>query len=181
MVIDTLQLDINWVEIAHNLAFLGLAYLLALPIGWDREKRGHSAGLRTFPLVSVATCGYMLIGLSVFSQEEAQARVVQGVLAGIGFIGGGAILKNNENVHGLATASALWSTGAIGIATAFRHIEIALLLMLLTFLTLRLLEPFKARIRNRHSAISSDISSSHMSPAGISKSASHASKSNSLD
>ena len=155
-----MQLDIDWIEILSNLTSLGIAYLLAFPIGWERERRGRSAGLRTFPLVSVATCGYMLI-----------ARVTQGLLAGIGFIGGGAILKNNQNVHGLATASAIWSTGAIGIAAAFRRIEIALLLMILTFFTLRLLEPFKARIHNRHTAsMSSDISSSHKSSTGVSKS-----------
>ena len=166
-----MQLDIDWIEILSNLTSLGIAYLLAFPIGWERERRGRSAGLRTFPLVSVATCGYMLIGISVFPQDEAQARVTQGLLAGIGFIGGGAILKNNQNVHGLATASAIWSTGAIGIAAAFRRIEIALLLMILTFFTLRLLEPFKARIHNRHTAsMSSDISSSHKSSTGVSKS-----------
>jgi len=181
-ILQDMPLDIDWFEIVSNLTTLSIAYLLAFPIGWDRERRGHSAGLRTFPLVSVATCGYMLIGISVFSQDEAQARVAQGLLAGIGFIGGGAIIKNNENVHGLATASAIWSTGAIGIAVAFRHIEIALLLMVLTFFTLRLLEPFKARIRNRHTvAMSADISSSHKPSTGVSKSTSHAAKSKSND
>lgn len=151
-----IQLDIDWMEIVSNLTSLSIAYLLALPIGWERERRGRSAGLRTFPLVSVATCGYMLIGISVFSQDEAQARVAQGLLAGIGFIGGGAILKNNENAHGLATAAAIWSTGAIGIAAAFRRIEIALLLAILTFFTLRLLGPFKAHIHNSHAAMPTD-------------------------
>lgn len=101
------------------------AYVLALPIGWDSERHEGTAGLRTFPLVAVAACGYMLVGLQVLSSSDGEARVMEGIITGIGFIGGGAILKNIVKgegfVSGTATAASLWSTGAIGIARVFRR------------------------------------------------------------
>ena len=75
---------------------LVLAYLLALPIGWDREHSNRSFGLRTFPLVAVVTCGFMLVGMSVISSTDGEARIIQGIITGIGFIGGGAILKDQD-------------------------------------------------------------------------------------
>ncbi len=135
--------NLRWDLVGEHLVNLLLAYLLALPVAWDQEKRTRSAGLRTFPLVAVATCAYMLVGLEIFDSTEAEAKVAQGLITGIGFIGGGAILKHRGAVTGTATAAALWATGAIGMAVAVRRIEIALVLMLVTFGTFRLLSPIK--------------------------------------
>lgn len=133
--------DLDWSVVVLHIRDLMFAYLLALPIGWDREKSERSAGLRTFPLVAVAACGYMLVGLQLFDSSEAAARVMEGVITGIGFIGGGAILKNVVQgegfVSGTATAASLWLTGAIGISVATGSFEIALILSVLTFFTLR--------------------------------------------
>lgn len=133
---DLFQLD--WPQIRSHLILLGIAYLLALPIGLDRERHARSAGLRTFPLVALASCGFMLVGIEAFATEEAPARILAGVISGMGFIGGGAILKGNGVVTGTATAAGLWTTGAIGIAVAWQRIEIALVLSMFTFLTLTL-------------------------------------------
>lgn len=122
-----------WVNLAH----LGVAYLLALPVAYDRDRSARGAGLRTFPLVAVAACGYSLVGMSVLDTTGAEARVLQGLITGIGFIGGGAILKNKGTVHGTATAASIWNTGLIGIAVAFGRYEIAFLMSLINFLTLR--------------------------------------------
>lgn len=124
-----------------HLRDLVLAYLLAIPSAWDREVRDRAIGLRTFPLVAVAACGYALIGFSVLESPDGQARIMQGLITGIGFIGGGAILKGGGNVQGTATAASLWATGAIGLAVASHRLEIAILLSLTTFLTLRYLKP----------------------------------------
>lgn len=140
-------LDLDWNLIGHNLLFLSVAYLLALPIGWERERHDGGAGLRTFPLVAVAACGYMLIGQGYFQTDAALSRVLQGLLTGIGFLGGGVILKSEHNIRGMATAASIWATGAIGVAVALKRLEIALVLSLLTLLTLRFLEPWKERIR----------------------------------
>ncbi len=124
-----------------HLRELILAYLLAIPSAWDREVRDRAIGLRTFPLVAVAACGYALIGFSVLESADAQARIMQGLITGIGFIGGGAILKGGGSVQGTATAASLWATGAIGLAVASHRLEIAILISIATFLTLRYLKP----------------------------------------
>ena len=126
-----------------SLTQIGIAYLLALPVAWDREQEARSAGLRTFPLVSVAACGYMLVGIQVLSSTDAESRVLYGIITGMGFLGGGAILKSKGSVTGTATAASLWMTGAIGIAVAFHRYEIAIVMAMLNFLTLRFVKQLK--------------------------------------
>ncbi len=93
----------NSFNILPNLAALLTAYLLAVPIGWNREQEDRSAGLRTFPLVAVASCGVIQAVEPVMAgQAEPLARVVEGLITGIGFIGGGAILKMGRSVRGTA-------------------------------------------------------------------------------
>ena len=69
-------MNLDWSTIWINLYHLGIAYVLALPVAWDRESRSHGIGLRTFPLVSVAACGYMLVGLSVLDTTGVSASSV---------------------------------------------------------------------------------------------------------
>lgn len=138
------DLNIDWYEIGSNLMHLGIAFVLALPVAFDRETAGRGAGLRTFPLVAVAACGYTLVGISVLSSTDAEARILQGLITGIGFIGGGAILKSKGNVTGTATAASIWTTGLIGIAVAFDRYEVAMLMALITFLTLRYVRELKS-------------------------------------
>lgn len=104
-------------NILPQLVALAIAYILALPIGWNREQAERSAGLRTFPLVAVATCGFVQAGERIAVNEpEAMARIVEGLITGMGFIGGGAILRRDDSVKGTATAASLWITGAIGVS-----------------------------------------------------------------
>ena len=141
--------DLEWTRIFSHLISVSVAYLLALPVAWDREKEARTAGLRTFPLVAVATCGYMLLASSIMGESaDSTGRIIQGLIAGIGFIGGGAILKDRGSVHGTATAASIWNTGAIGAAVAFRRYEIAVVLSVINFATLRLLTPLKRDIKN---------------------------------
>jgi putative Mg2+ transporter-C (MgtC) family protein len=127
----------------HVIALIA-AYVLALPIGWNREKEERSAGLRTFPLVALASCGFVQATEAVLGEEpEALARVVEGVITGMGFIGGGAILRMKESVKGTATAASLWATGAIGTAAGLGSFDVAALVCALTVLTLWVLSPFK--------------------------------------
>ena len=138
------EIDIEWSQVWFNLMHLGIAYVLALPVAMDREASSRSAGLRTFPLVAMAACGYTLVGFSILESTDAEARVLQGIITGIGFIGGGAILKSKATVTGTATAASIWTTGLIGIAVASDRYEIAVLLSVLTFLTLRFGKRFKS-------------------------------------
>ncbi len=132
----------DWKQTLIDFLRVALAFVLAIPIGWERHKSERNLGLRTFPIVAMAACGFMLIAKNVpGANAETQARLIQGLLGGIGFIGGGAILKEGASVRGLATASSIWCTGAIGAAIAFEREEISIVLSLITFLTLRLLTP----------------------------------------
>ncbi|MGL4284741.1 MAG: MgtC/SapB family protein [Phreatobacter sp.] len=117
---------------------------MALPIGWDREKEERSAGLRTFPLVAIACCGFVQAAeAKLGGSPDAMSKVIEGLITGIGFIGGGAILKLKNSVKGTATAASLWATGAIGVAVGLGAYDVALVVTLFTVVTLRWLTPLK--------------------------------------
>ena len=129
-------------DILPHLVALVIAYVLALPIGWNREQEERSAGLRTFPLVAVASCGFVQAAEHLTAgQPEAMARIVEGLITGMGFIGGGAILRQEKSVKGTATAASLWITGAIGVASGVGSFDVALMLSLATIVTLWILSP----------------------------------------
>ena len=139
-------MGLDWELLADTAMRIALAYILALPIGWDREREGHS-GVRTFPLVAIASCGYVLLGGALGPESaDGQSRIIQGLITGIGFIGAGAILKGQGSVHGSATAASIWNTGVVGAAVALGRFEIAVILSAINLLTLRLLPKIKARI-----------------------------------
>lgn len=142
----------NSFNLLPHFAALSAAYLLAIPIGWNRESEERSAGLRTFPLVAVATCGFVQAAETlVLSSPEAMARIVEGLITGMGFIGGGAILRQSDSVKGTATAASLWVTGAIGAAVGLGSYDVAVILAIVTVMTLWVMEPLK-----RLGGISSD-------------------------
>ena len=127
-------MDINIDEVVYHITHMGIAFLLALPIAINREYRHEGAGLRTFPLVSIASCAFMLVGISVYEGSDAEARVMYGIITGMGFIGGGSIIKTDSGSSGTATAAGIWLTGAIGLSVAYQRLEIAIALSLVGFL-----------------------------------------------
>lgn len=123
---------------------LAIAYVLALPLGWNREQEERSAGLRTFPLVAIASCGFIQAAEGLTTEHpEAMARIVEGLITGMGFIGGGAILRLKDSVKGTATAASLWATGAIGVAAGLGSYDVAVMLSVVAFVTLWVLSPLK--------------------------------------
>jgi putative Mg2+ transporter-C (MgtC) family protein len=141
---DFLNLDHVFLKNVGQIVFV---YLLTALIGWEREEsEGHSAGLRTFPLVGIASCGYLL---GVHPDSADQSRVLQGLIAGIGFVGGGAILKEGATVRGTATAASIWNAGVIGASVAMEHYGIAMLLALLNLFTLHALLPLRSWIEKK--------------------------------
>jgi putative Mg2+ transporter-C (MgtC) family protein len=141
------NIDVFKIEILK----LAVAYILAVPIGLNRAASEHTAGLRTFPLVAVASCGFVVAITSEFASESAEYSrvmqgVVQGIIAGIGFIGGGAILKDKFSVKGTATAASLWVTCAIGVASGFGNYIVAAFLTVVTFLTLRYIKKIEDKL-----------------------------------
>ncbi|MBL8173114.1 MAG: MgtC/SapB family protein [Bryobacterales bacterium] len=142
-------MDAYWLDtFAPDALKLALAYALAFPIGWDREKEERTAGVRTFPIVAVASCGLALVGKSIpGATPDAYSRILQGLITGIGFVGGGAILRDRGSVHGTATAASIWGIGIAGAAVGFGMYHIAIILSLITLLTLRFLQPLKKELR----------------------------------
>lgn len=107
------------------------AILLGGVVGLERERMGKPAGLRTHILVCLGTVAFILACSESYFSADGISRVIQGILAGIGFIGAGSILKTNEkqdvHVHGLTTAAGIWMTAAIGVAIGLGRLGIALI------------------------------------------------------
>ncbi|HZR83816.1 MAG TPA: MgtC/SapB family protein [Candidatus Binatia bacterium] len=161
---DTNPIDLT--DVFRHLLRLGTAYLLAMPIAWDREAHSGGAGLRTFPLVALASCAYVLLGIEVLDGADSQSRVLYGLMTGMGFIGGGAILKDGGSVRGTATAASIWNTGAIGAAVAWNRYEMAITLALLNFITLWAFRPLKRAARDTQESLPQPAP--HEAPGGAS-------------
>lgn len=137
--------DISLKILAYHSFQLSITFLLSLPIALNRELEDDGAGLRTFPLVAIASCAFMLVGMSVYQGSNAEARIMYGIITGMGFIGGGAIFKDEDGAKGTATAAGLWNTAAIGISVAYGRYEIAIILSVVGFLILQFSKPFKPK------------------------------------
>jgi putative Mg2+ transporter-C (MgtC) family protein len=94
----------------------------------------------------MASCGYLLIFQGGPEAQTLNSRVLQGLIAGIGFVGGGAIVRDGMSVHGTATAASIWNTGAIGAAVALGRFEVAIVLAALNLFTLEALVPLKKKL-----------------------------------
>ena len=137
----------GWHAVLTDLLRLGVAYLLAFPLGWNREHEQRSVGLRTFPIVAVAACGFVILGSAVPGTTSADiSRILQGLITGIGFIGGGAILRDKRAVSGTATAASIWTIGIVGAAVGFGMYHIAAALAALNLVTFKALTPLKQKI-----------------------------------
>lgn len=140
-------------ELAQHALRIVVAFVLALPIAWEREAETRIMGLRTLPLVAVACCAFILVGSAVVEDDPtAHGRLLSGLVAGIGFIGGGAILKGDDRVRGTATAASILSTGILGAAVAYGLFGIALLVSVTTLATLMLLRPLQLRLAEKREA-----------------------------
>jgi putative Mg2+ transporter-C (MgtC) family protein len=108
--------------------------------GIDRERRGKAAGLRTHLLVSLGSALFVLTAVLADMTTE-MSNLIQGIAVGIGFIGGGAILKSTHEreIHGLTTAAGIWMTAAAGTAAGLGHIVVALIASVAAWIVLNLL------------------------------------------
>ncbi|UGV24669.1 MgtC family protein [Rhodopseudomonas boonkerdii] len=113
-----------------------VAVVLAFPIGWEREFRGSEAGDRTFMLVSLGAAAFTAVGVENF--PATAEKIMAGVVTGVGFLGGGMILKDGGNVRGLTTAAAIWAASAVGMLAGIGELLIAALVTVLVILILEL-------------------------------------------
>lgn len=112
-----------------SIAILFCVVLCGL-VGLEREKRGRSAGLRTHLLVGVGSCIIMIISIYGFPHANGTrdvARLAAQVVAGVGFLGAGAIIHNNGGIKGLTTASTIWLVMAIGLACGSMNFILAII------------------------------------------------------
>ncbi|MBN1239675.1 MAG: MgtC/SapB family protein [Gammaproteobacteria bacterium] len=130
-----------------DLLRLAAAVVLSFPISWDRERHTHIMGMRTFSLVAVGACAYVLVVDHFVPPDayDARARVMQGLLSGIGFLGAGAILKRSDEVRGTATAASIWLTGALGAAVGHGQYLLAGALSITAYLVLKVMSALQQR------------------------------------
>ena len=135
-----------WIILIRVLA----ATALGAMVGFQRERAGKPAGLRTHILVSLGTAVVVIACAGSGMSMEGQSRVIQGIVTGIGFIGAGSILKVSEekDIRGLTTAAGLWLTAAVGVAAGLGAIGIAVIVAVLALIVLAL-EGLAARLRKK--------------------------------
>ena len=127
------------VEFTQILIALGLG----LAIGLERTFAHKTAGMRTYGLVAMGSAIFIILAQFVAPEASLNSPgimyVMQGLIIGIGFIGGGAILHNHEHTSGLTTAAGLWITAGIGAAVGFGYTPLAIFITLLTLFTFTVL------------------------------------------
>lgn len=128
---------------------LGIAAVLGGVIGFEREQVGKAAGLRTHMLVGLAAALFTVAPLDAGMSVADLSRVLQGVAAGIGFIGAGTILKltSQQEIRGLTTAASLWLTAAVGMAVGIGHLWLPIVAVFLAVVILWGLGVVEARMQ----------------------------------
>lgn len=121
-----------------------LAALLGGLLGLEREAHGKAAGIRTHMLVAMGSALFVLVPAQMGAESDAMSRVIQGLVAGIGFLCAGTILKGESmsEVKGLTTAAGIWLTAAIGITVGLGREATAVLSTLLAFFIFNIVPHF---------------------------------------
>ena len=118
-----------------------LAALLSGLIGIDRERHARTAGFRTHMLVGVGACLISVLSVNVFPDDPA--RVASQIVVGIGFLGGGTILKEGTSIKGLTTAANIWATAAVGLAVGLGAWLLAIVATILIWIILAIFVRFE--------------------------------------
>ncbi|MEO8573344.1 MAG: MgtC/SapB family protein [Pyrinomonadaceae bacterium] len=128
-------------HLALMLLRLVAATLLGAAIGYERQRAGKAAGLRTHILVAAGTTVFILacLGAGIKTNSDGISRVIQGIITGIGFVGAGSILKRetDRNVQGVTTSAGIWMTAAIGVTIGLGGLGLAIMATTLTLIILR--------------------------------------------
>ncbi len=143
----------DWANIAFRLC---LAVFFGGVIGLERERRRKPAGLRTHMLVSVASAIFVLVILQIDIEPQdynGLSRVIQGVAAGVGFLGAGEILRETSDeessrveIHGLTSAAAIWTSSGLGIIAGCGLWQLGLLSIFVSFFILYIMKKYERRI-----------------------------------
>ena len=126
-----------------------LAAGLGAAIGLEREYRRKPAGLRTNILIAIGSALFTILSLSMSAGTGDHSRVAGQIVTGIGFLGGGAILRNRDTVHGMTTAATIWVNAAIGVAAGTGQYLLATVTTALTLVVLVVLPPVEMYFEKR--------------------------------
>jgi putative Mg2+ transporter-C (MgtC) family protein len=151
-VLQTLQSEFSDLpdaaQVTRILVRLLMAALLGGVLGYERERHGKAAGVRTHMLVAMGAALFVLVPQQGGMEVADMSRVIQGIVTGVGFLGAGAIIKrgSEEDVQGLTTAAGVWMTAAIGIACGLGRETTAVLSTLLALVVLGLVPKLVDRL-----------------------------------
>lgn len=141
-------------ELIRVLLRLLTALLLGAVVGIQRERTGKPAGVRTHMLVSLGAALIVVAPLHAGMDSDALSRIIQGLVTGIGFLGGGAILKiqDSREIEGLTTAAGIWMTAAVGMTAGLGRLGLAVIGVILTWLILALAGKIEIQPVEEHTA-----------------------------
>ena len=156
-------MEVLWSELSNgipdgrHLAVLVIrltaAVLCGAAIGFERQRAGKAAGLRTHILVAAGTTVFILacLGAGMTTNSDGISRVIQGIITGIGFVGAGSILKREteKNISGVTTSAGIWMTAAIGVTVGLGALGLAILATILTLVILRVTIWFERQARTQ--------------------------------
>ncbi|UCC95098.1 MAG: MgtC/SapB family protein [Candidatus Omnitrophota bacterium] len=133
------------ITLTDTISRLIFAFIIGSVIGFERERKGGVAGLRTHILVCVGSALIMLVSLYIYDIYKGVApldpgRIAAGVVTGIGFLGAGSIIRSSEGIKGLTTAASVWMSAALGLAVGCGYISAAVVTTLLTYVCLSFLK-----------------------------------------
>ncbi len=126
-----------------------LAAVLGAALGLEREYRQKPAGLRTNVLIAIGSALFTILSISMTAGTGDPSRVAGQIVTGIGFLGGGAIMRNRDTVHGMTTAATIWVNAAIGIACGVGQFQLAAWTTVLTLIVLIVLPPVEIYFERR--------------------------------
>lgn len=136
-------------QIVRLLVRISIAMLLGGIIGYQREQHDKPAGLRTHVLVAMGSTLFVIAAIESDMSSDSVARIIQGLITGIGFIGAGAILKvrQEREISGLTTSAGIWATAAVGVAVGLGLLGLAVLSVILIWFVLAVLGYVERRIQ----------------------------------
>ena len=126
-----------------------LAAGLGAAIGIERESRQKPAGLRTNILIALGSALFTMLSIDIGGVGSTPDRIAAQVVTGVGFLGGGAILRSGRNIHGMTTAATIWVNAAIGMATGAGEYALATVVTVITLVVLAVLPPVEAYFERR--------------------------------
>ena len=142
----------------EHLVYLVCAGLAGAVIGWERERSGKPAGLRTNTLIAIGAALFTLVAIDLGGQPADASRIVAQIVTGVGFLGAGAIIQSGGNVHGLTTAATIWTVAGVGMAFGAGRFSIAVTATALVLLTLMGLSWAEAHMARRSAVLHARLS-----------------------